>query len=233
LNRRELARHYNGRSARERIPRTLPANVTVRSVAVHRPLVIAPELKAGLGPFADSQPRVAVVAVSGLLALADIAGGTFHRRRPLSLNWQRDRRVPGVLGAWHNSERVGPLLKPLSLGGLAFASAERSPIAAAVTVGVLMATALWLRTQVRGVRAACVLTEKPDLAAPIGAGGGTLVAGEVSALGWPVLRNVILGDGAHSMEIDLLVCVSDGVLVLEAKTWSGFISGLEAGPIWT
>jgi len=179
----------------ERFPRTVPANVTVRSVAVHRPLVNAPELKAGLGPFADSQPRVAVVAVSGLLALADIAGGTFHRRRPLSLNWPGTRRVPGVLRAWHNSERVGPLKEPLGLGGLAFASAERIPIAAAVTVGVLIATALWLRTQARGVRAACVLTEK--------------------------------------LEIDLLVCVSDGVLVLEAKTWSGFISGLEAGPIWT
>jgi hypothetical protein len=195
--------------------------------------MIAPELKAGLGPFADSPPRVAVVAVSGLLALADIAGGTLHRRRQLSLSWPCDRRVPGVLRAWHNSERVGPLKEPLGLGGLAFASAERIPIAAAVTVGVLIATALWLRTQARGGRAACVLTEKPDLAAPIGAGGGTLVACEVSALGWPVLRNVTLRDGAHSMEIDLLVRVSDGILVLEAKTWSGFISGLVAGPIWT
>ena len=48
-----------------------------------------------------------------------------------------------------------------------------------------------------------------------------------------VAQSPILRDGAHSMEIDLLVCVSDGVLGLEAKTWSGFISGLEAGPIWT
>jgi hypothetical protein len=35
------------------------------------------------------------------------------------------------------------------------------------------------------------------------------------------------------MEIDLLERVSDGILVLEAKTWSSFLSGLEAGPIWT
>ena len=46
-------------------------------------------------------------------------------------------------------------------------------------------------------------------------------------------RNVILRDGAHSIEIDLPVSVFDGILVLEAKTWFGFISGLEAGPIWT
>ena len=188
-------------------------------MAVHRPRMIAPKLKAGSRPFADSLPRVAVVAVSGLLALTDVAGGTFHRRRPLSHNWLRDRRVPGVLGAWHNSERVGPLPEPLSLGGIAFASAERIPIAAAMTVDVLIATALWLRTQARGVRAACVLTEKPDLAAPVGACGGTLVAGEVSALGWPVLRNVILTDGAHSMEIDLLEGVSDGVLDVQAVEW--------------
>jgi hypothetical protein len=137
------------------------------------------------------------------------------------------------LGAWRNSERVGPLPELLSLGRIDFASAERIPIAAAMTVDVLIATALWLRTQARGARPACVLTEKPDLAAPVGACGGTLVAGEVSALGWPVLRNVILTDGAHSMEIDLLVRVSDGILVLEAKTPADFISGLEARPIWT
>ena len=35
------------------------------------------------------------------------------------------------------------------------------------------------------------------------------------------------------VEIDLLVRVSDGILVLEAKTWSGFISGSEDWPIWT
>ena len=139
----------------ERFPRTVPANVTVRSVAVHRPLVNAPELKAGLGPFADSQPRVAVVAVSGLLALADIAGGCrFHRRRPCCRSTGRGtRRVPGVLrslaqlGARRSPQRAaGPGRTCLRLGGA-------DPIvAAAVTVGVLIARpALRLRTQARGV----------------------------------------------------------------------------------
>ena len=126
------------------------------------------------------------------------------------------------------------LLEPLSLGGIAaIASAERIPIAGAVTVGVLIAGSLWRRTRSRDVSATSVLTEEPDRAAAIGALGEALVAGEVSALGRPVLPNVILLDGTHSVEIDLLVRVSDGILVLEAKTWSGFISGSEDWPIWT
>ena len=67
-------------------PRTVSAVVTVRSATAHRARMITPELKAVLGPLADSLPRAAVVVVSGLLALAlaDIAGGAFRRGRPLS-----------------------------------------------------------------------------------------------------------------------------------------------------
>jgi len=223
-------------------PRTVSAVVTVRSATAHRARMITPELKAVLGPLADSLPRAAVVVVSGLLALvlADIAGGAFRRGRPLSflVAWLLAAGcvIAGCL-AFRSLAQFGvrrSLLEPLSLGGIAaFASAERLPIAAAVTVGVLIAGALWRRTRARDVSAASVLTEKPDRAAAIGALGEALVASEVSALGRPVLRNVILLDGTHSVEIDLLVRVSDGILVLEAKTWSGFISGSEDWPIWT
>jgi hypothetical protein len=101
------------------------------------------------------------------------------------------------------------LLEPLSFGGLAaVASAERI----SMTVGALIAAAMWRRTRARDVGAARVLTEEPDQAAAIGALGEALVAGKMSALGWPVLRNVILLDGTHSVEIDLLVRISDGIL---------------------
>jgi hypothetical protein len=223
-------------------PRTVSAVITVRSATAHPARMITPELKAVLGPLADSLPRAAVVVVSGLLALvlADIAGGAFRRGGPLSflMAWLLAACcvIAGCL-AFRSLAQFGvrrSLLEPLSLGGIAaFASAERIPIAGAVTAGVLIAGALWRRTRARDVSAASVLTEEPDRAAAIGALGEALVAGEVSALGWPVLRNVILLDGAHSMEIDLLVRVSDGLLVLEAKTWSGFISGSEDGPMWT
>ena len=227
--------------------RTVSAVVTVRSAAAHRSRMIAAELKAVFGPSADSLPRVAVIAVSGLLALAlalaDIAGGAFRRGRPLSflVAWLLATGcvTAGSLAfgslAQFGARRSLPEL--LSHGGIAaFASTERISIAGAVTVGVLIAAALWRRARSEGGRdasVASVLTEKPDRASAIGALGEALVAGEVSALGWPVLRNVILLDGAHSAEIDLLVRVSDGILVLEAKTWSRFISGSEDWPIWT
>src|SRR5580693_7754950 len=175
-------------------PRTVPAVVTVRSAAVHRTGMITGELKAMLDPLADSLPRAAVVVLSGLVALvlADIAGGAFRRCRPPSflVAWLLATGcvIAGSL-AFRSLAQFGvrrSLLEPLSLGGIAaFASVERLPIAAAVTVGVLIAGALWRRTRARDVSAASVLTEKPDRAAAIGALGEALVASEVSALGRP------------------------------------------------
>jgi hypothetical protein len=76
-------------------PRTMSVVVTVRSAAAHRPRMITPELKAVLGPLADSMPRAAMVVVSGLLAiaLADAALAFVARldqgiaRRMVQFNW--------------------------------------------------------------------------------------------------------------------------------------------------
>jgi hypothetical protein len=153
--------------------------VTGRSAAAHRARMIAPELKAVLGPLADSLPRVAVIAVSGLLALAlaDIAGGAFRRGRPLSFLVAWLLAISCVTAgclAFGSLAQFGArrsLPEPLSLGGIgAFASRERISIAEAVTVGVLIAAALWRRTRSEGGRdasAASVLTEKPDHASAI------------------------------------------------------------------
>ena len=46
----------------------------------------------------------------------------------------------------------------------------------------------------------------------VGAAGETLVACELAALGWPMLRNVILNDGGRTVEIDILLRVSDGIV---------------------
>src|SRR5271166_986142 len=164
-------------------PRTVSAVVTVRSATVHRARMMTPELKAVLGPLADSLPRAAVVVVSGLLALAlaDFAGGAFRRGRPLSFlaAWLLATGcvIAGCL-AFRSLAQFGvrrSLLEPLSLSGIAaFASAERIPIAGAVTFGVLIAGALWRRTRVRHVSAASVLTEESDRAAAIGALGEAL-----------------------------------------------------------
>ena len=51
---------------------------------------------------------------------------------------------------------------------------------------------------------------------------------------WPVLYNVILVEGfGRTVEIDHLVRVPDGILVLETKTYAGFIDGGADAPYWT
>ena len=125
-------------------------------------------------------------------------------------------------------------VEPMNLPGLAaFVSGQRAPIALAVVIGVLLVVALMRRAIGRDASAAAMLSERPDRAAVIGALGEALVAGRVRDLGCPVLRNVVLDDGVWSVEIDLLACVGDGIVVLEIKTWSGFIAGVADAPTWT
>ena len=51
---------------------------------------------------------------------------------------------------------------------------------------------------------------------------------------WPALYNVILVEGfGRTVEIDHLVRVPDGILVLETKTYAGFIDGGADAPYWT
>ena len=123
---------------------------------------------------------------------------------------------------------------PLSLAGLLeFVSEERVPIAAAMAVGVLVASACWRSASGRDVGAATVLGEKPYKAAAIGALGEALVAGRLRECGYPTLRNVILQSATHFVEIDVVVRVLDGIVVLETKTWSGFVSGAADAACWT
>lgn len=73
---------------------------------------------------------------------------------------------------------------------------------------------------------------QPDRAAAIGGLGEALVAGRLREIGWPVLRNVVLREREGSVEIDLLVRAPDALVVLEVKTWSGFIQGAAQAALW-
>jgi hypothetical protein len=73
---------------------------------------------------------------------------------------------------------------------------------------------------------------QPDRAAAIGGLGEALVAGHLREIGWPILRNVILRERGGSVEIDLLARAPTAVVVLEVKTWSGFIQGAAQAAIW-
>jgi hypothetical protein len=67
----------------------------------------------------------------------------------------------------------------------------------------------------------------------IGALGEGLVTAELEAIGYPFLRNLILDFGNRTVEIDHIIKVPDGLIVLEVKTFSGFVIGSERDLHWT
>ena len=67
----------------------------------------------------------------------------------------------------------------------------------------------------------------------IGALGEGLVTAELEAIGYPFLRNLILDFGNRTVEIDHIIKVPDGLIVLEVKIFRGFIIGSERDLHWT
>ncbi|PPQ34177.1 nuclease-related domain-containing protein [Rhodopila globiformis] len=62
--------------------------------------------------------------------------------------------------------------------------------------------------------------------------GEGLVTAELETGGWPMLRNVILSVDGRTAEIDHAIRVPDGIILLEVKTFSGFITGTENDLYW-
>ena len=62
--------------------------------------------------------------------------------------------------------------------------------------------------------------------------GEGLVTAELETGGWPMLRNVILSVDGRTAEIDHAIRVPDGIILLEVKTFSGFITGSEHDLYW-
>ncbi len=67
----------------------------------------------------------------------------------------------------------------------------------------------------------------------IGAAGEALVAGELARLRLPALHNVVLRGAGWSVELDHLVRVPSGIVILETKTLAGTIVGELASPVWS
>lgn len=74
---------------------------------------------------------------------------------------------------------------------------------------------------------------RPDRAAALGALGEALVAGALRDMGLPVLRNIVLRERGRSTEIDVIALAPGALVVLEVKTWSGFIQGAAQAALWT
>ena len=104
--------------------------------------------------------------------------------------------------------------------------------AGAIGFGVMVARKL-ARSGARRRQAAVAEVFRRHRAQQIGAAGEGLVACELAGLGWPTLRNVILDDSGRTVEIDILLRVSDGIVALEVKSWGGFIAGTEVATYWT
>jgi hypothetical protein len=110
-----------------------------------------------------------------------------------------------------------------------FLRAYEAPIALAVGSGVLIA--LWLR---RGREVgATKASSREARSRRIGAAGEARVAAELKRIGLPALHNVILRGAGWSVELDHLVRVPSGIVVLETKTFGGTIEGQLDSPVWT
>ena len=59
------------------------------------------------------------------------------------------------------------------------------------------------------------------------------MAGELKRIGFPALHNVILWGAGWSVELDHVVRVPSGIVVLETKTLGGTIAGELGAPVWT
>lgn len=107
--------------------------------------------------------------------------------------------------------------------------AGEAPIALAVSSGLLIA--LWLR---RGREAGATASSSREARSRrIGAAGEAWVAGELKRIGLPALHNVILCGPGGSFELDHVVRVPSGIVVLETKTLGGTIAGELDAPVWT
>ena len=86
----------------------------------------------------------------------------------------------------------------------------------------------------RGIGAAAALgRDREARSRRIGAIGEARVAAELKRIGLPALHNVILRGAGWSVELDHVVRVPSGIVVLETKTFGGTIEGELDSPVWT
>jgi len=131
---------------------------------------------------------------------------------------------------WASKVVPGPGL--LSAAGALHLLSDLLFAAAAIGFGAMVARKL-AKYRARRAQAAVAEVFRRHRAQQIGAAGEGLVACELAGLGWPTLRNVILGDSGRTVEIDILLRVSDGIVALEVKSWGGFIAGTDVATYWT
>jgi hypothetical protein len=195
------------------------------------------------GPMLEIGARVLFAIAPGLLALVALRisaraicqgdAGVFL------VGWAFG--IVGDCGAWIGFAslvlyRIPPMLQgvPDSMSGAGFwgfVQACEAPIALAVGSGVLIA--LCLRHGRRVGAAAGSSRDREARSRRIGAVGEARVAAELNRIGLPALHNVILRGARWSVELDHVVRVPSGIVVLETKTFGGTIEGQLDSRLWT
>jgi hypothetical protein len=114
---------------------------------------------------------------------------------------------------------------------LALHAGVRSTDPACGRPGVLIALCV---RRGRGIGAAAASSrDREGRSRRIGAVGEAWVAAELNRIGLPALHNVILRGAGWSVELDHVVPVPSGIVVLETKTFAGTIEGQLDSPVWT
>ena len=188
----------------------------------------------------DRSPRALVVAC-GLLALVAIRisarairqryAGAFLAGRALGIVGVCVARIGFASLAFYGSP---PMLQGVpdpmcELEIWRFLRAYEAPMALAVGSGVLIALCLRRCREV----VTSEMSSREGRSRRIGAVGEARVAAELKRIGLPALHNVILYGAGWSVELDHLLRVPSGIMVLEIKTFGGTIDGQLDSPVWT
>jgi hypothetical protein len=193
------------------------------------------------GPLLEIGPRVLLVMACGLLALVAVrmsrrairerCAGPFIAGWALGAGGVCAARIGFASLAFYGSPAMSRG-QPDPLSGAEiwrFLRACEAPIALAVGSGLLIA--LGLR---RGREAGAAATSSREARSRrVGAAGEARVAVELKRIGLPALHNVILWGAGWSVELDHVVRVASGIVVLETKTLGGIIAGELDAPVWT
>jgi hypothetical protein len=193
------------------------------------------------GPMLEIAPRVLLVMACGLLALIAVqisaraigqrCAGVFLAGWALGIVGICAARIGIASLVFYGSrEMLRGLPDPRSGVEIwRFLRAYEAPIALAVGSGVLIA--LWL---LRGREVgATKASSREARSRRIGAVGEARVAAELKRIGLPALHNVVLCGAGWSVELDHVVRVASGIVVLETKIFGGTIEGQLDSPVWT
>ena len=194
------------------------------------------------GPLLETMPRGALTLASGVVVLAAAwligraarAGRRFTVIGAWLVGLSADVTACVAFASFVRAGTAATDIDPLTIAGLLTFIVRHWMQLALLCAGG--ATVAWRTAETRtgtSRPADARMREQFARSEAVGKLGEVLVAAEIEVLGWPCLRNVVLDLGNWMVEVDHLVRAPDGIVVIETKTYSGFVSGAENEIAWT